>query len=112
MTNAIDLAQYYLGEAKRLAEAATISADTEKAEALRLRILNSWPAIAASSGRGLQNILPSDAVQFGPGAMREARTVKKLMAVLASHGWLVQLDAGAVVDGKARKTAYRIVREQ
>ncbi|MEX0279585.1 MAG: YfjI family protein, partial [Arenibacterium sp.] len=91
MSDAIEIAQFYLGEAKRLSEAATVSAETERADALRWWILESWPKIAANIGRDKQNILPSDVVQYGPGSMREAATVRKLMVTLAAHGWLAPL---------------------
>jgi len=53
--------------------------------------------------------MPKDSVQFGPNPMRETATVRKLMTVLADSGWLVILPDGVVIDGKARKLAYRIV---
>lgn len=51
MARAIDLAQFYLSEAKRLAETATISAQTDQAEKLRNWILSSWPDKARTMGR-------------------------------------------------------------
>lgn len=110
MVNAIDLAQFYLFEAKRLAEAATVSEEIDKAENLRRWILESWPAIATSQARDPQTIVPRDVVTLGPNALRETATVKKLMKILADHGWLARLDADAVIDGQARQLAYRIVR--
>lgn len=110
MSDAIDLAQFYLGEAKRLCDAATISEEIERAEKLRRWLLDSWPAIAAKSNRDPNSIVPRDVVYSGPGSLRETATARKLMATLASHGWLVELDTGEVVDGKSRQLAYRIVR--
>lgn len=40
--------------------------------------------------------------------MRETRTVKSLLTVLADHGWLFRLEDGAVVDDKARALAFRL----
>ena len=110
MADAIMLAQYYLGEAKRLAEMAVVSAEIEQAELLRCWILDIWPVRAAAIGRDAQTILPSDVVQHGPGCMRETKTVKKYLEILADSGWLVVLDPDAEVDGSPRKLAYRIVR--
>ncbi len=108
MGDAIDLAQFYLGEAKRLAEAATISLKIEQADKLRQWILASWPETARSMQRDTQTIVPRDIVLFGPNALRETATVKSLLAVLADHKWLHLLDPGTVIDGKARSVAYRI----
>ena len=43
MANAITLTQFYLSEASRLASAATVSAEIDKAETLRKWLLESWP---------------------------------------------------------------------
>ncbi len=109
MADAIALAEFYLGEAKRLSEAATISSETEKAERLRCWILESWPAIARENNRSIDTIIPRDVVQWGPGSMRETKEAKKLMSVLADHGWLLLLEKGAVVDGQVRQLAYQVV---
>lgn len=110
MADAIELAQFYLFEAKRLAEAATISEEVDRAEQLRRWILESWHGVAAAQNRDPQTIVPRDVVIMGPNSLRETVTVKKLMATLATHGWLAPLESGAVVDGQARQLAYRIVR--
>ncbi|AXI43531.1 YfjI family protein [Sulfitobacter sp. SK011] len=109
MADAITLAQFYLFEAKRLAEAATISEEISRAENLRDWIVGSWPAIAASNGRDAATIVPKDIVQFGPNSIRETAAVKKLLTVLSAHGWLIQLESGTVIGGQARQVAYRIV---
>lgn len=109
MTDAITLAQFYLSEAKRLAEMAVVSEETEKAERLRVWLLESWPGIAAEQGRASHSILPRDVAQFGPGGIRETREVKKLLETLDTHGWVAALPAGTVLDGSSRKLAYKIV---
>ncbi|MEX0349856.1 MAG: YfjI family protein [Paracoccaceae bacterium] len=110
MADAIDLAQFYLNEAKRLAEAAMITERIEQAEHLRGWILNGWPEQAAKLGRDTATILPRDVVLYGPNSMRETAKVKSLLSVLADHQWLHQLEAGAVIDGASRNVAFRIVR--
>lgn len=110
MSDAIQLAQFYLFEAKRLAEAATVSEDVDRAESLRRWVLDSWPSIAGAMDRDPQTIVPRDVVWKGPNSLRETATVKKLMQVLEVHGWLHKLDAGTVIDSQARQLAYRIVR--
>lgn len=111
MSDAIELAQFYLLEAKRLSEAALISDDINKAESLRRWIKESWPMIAVAQGRDEMAITPRDVVISGPNSLRVTSIVKNLMKTLEAHGWLAPLEPGTVVDGQARRTAYRIVRE-
>ena len=102
MADAITLAGFYLGEAARLSDAAMVSAEIGRAEALRQWLLERWPH---------PEILPSDIVRNAPiRAMRESPAARAAVAVLVKHGWLVPLGAGAEVRGTARKEAYRILR--
>ena len=110
MASGIELAQFYLGEAVRLSDAALISAETSQAEELRLWLLDRWPEQARRIDRDPATITPKDAMQYGPNALREAKVARKLMGALADSGWLVALPEGALVGGMARKLAYQIVR--
>jgi hypothetical protein len=110
MRHGIDLARFYLGEAVRLSDAATVSTETAKAEALRCWLLDRWPEQAVRIDRDPTTITPRDVVQLGPHGLRETGAARKLMAALAEAGWLVQLPDGEVIDGMARKLAFRIVR--
>ena len=110
MQDAIELAQFYLSEANRLLEAATVSQEIELAETLRRWLLDSWPDIAQSEGRDPATIVPRDIAWKGPNALRVTDTAKKMLAILERHGWLILLDKGHVIDGQARQLAYRIVR--
>ncbi|GAB1381283.1 YfjI family protein [Pararhodobacter aggregans] len=97
----IELAQFYLGEARRLAEAGLISEGTAKAERLRLWLMTSWPHDA---------VLPSDILKHGPNSLRERKALDGPLLMLVKAGHLVALDPGTVIRGGARKEAYRIVR--
>lgn len=102
MANGIELAQFYLGEASRLSDAANLSAEIERAEALRKWLLESWPH---------PEVLPGDVLQRAPvRALRESPSARAAMAMLEKHGWLVALEPGTVIRGAARKEAFRIVR--
>lgn len=90
----LTLADFYLGEARRLSEAGMVSQETERADMLRRWLLESWPH---------PDILPGDVVQMGPNSLRETKTAKAVLATLAQFGWLVPLPAGDVVRGAARK---------
>lgn len=97
----VTLAQYYLTEARRLAEAGLVSEETAKAERLRHWLLESW---------GHDDVTPREILRMGPNSLREAKEAKKAIATLERHGWLVPLPEGATVRGAQRKEAYRIVR--
>lgn len=102
MSNAIKLADFYLSEAKRLSDAAVFSARMERADQLRVWLLERWTE---------PNVLPSDIIQRAPvRALRESPTAKEAISILETHGWLLRLPKGVVIRGKARKEAYRIVR--
>jgi len=101
MADGITLAQFYLAEASRLASAATVSAEIDRADTLRLWLLESWAEA---------EVLARDVVQYGPNALRETPKAKAALGLLAGHGWLLPLEAGTVVRGTARKEAWRIVK--
>jgi len=101
MRDAVTLEEYYLNEAKRLAEAAVISQSTQEAERLRHWLLETWPEGQISA---------ADVVQQGPNALRETAKVRRLLTVLEEHGWLVKTPDGATILGKRRREAWRVVR--
>jgi hypothetical protein len=101
MADAINLAQFYLSEASRLASAALVSAEIDRAEALRRWLLQRWQE---------PDVLVRDVVRLGPNPLRESPKAQAALGILERHGWLVLLDPGTVVRGAARKEAWRIVR--
>ncbi len=101
MADAITLAQFYLSEAARLANAATVSAEIDRAEALRKWLLENWPH---------PEVTTREVVQSGPSALRESPKARAALGVLEKHGWLVPLAPGTVVRGASRKEAWHIVR--
>jgi hypothetical protein len=101
MADAIELAQFYLAEASRLASAATVSAEIERAEALRKWLLESCPH---------PEITLREVLRLGPNALRESPKARAALGILERHGWLVPLDAGTVVRGAARAEAWAIVK--
>jgi hypothetical protein len=101
MADAITLAQFYLSEASRLANAATVSAEIDRAEALRRWLLEGWPE---------REIMVRDVLQYGPNPLRESPKARAALGILERHGWLVPLDPGTIVRGAARKEAWAIVK--
>jgi hypothetical protein len=101
MADGITLAQFYLAEASRLANAATVSAEIDRAEALRKWLVTDWAE---------PNVLVRDVVRLGPNSLRESPKARAALGILEKHGWLVPLEPGTVVRGAARKAAWHIVR--
>ena len=101
MGDAIRLAGFYLSEASRLASAAMVSAEIDRAEKLRLWLPESWPH---------PEIVKSEVVQNGPSALRETKSTGQALDVLATHGWLEKLPERTVVREKAGTAAWRIVK--
>lgn len=101
MADAIDLAQFYLAEASRLASAATVSAEIDRAEALRKWLLDSWPHA---------EILCAEVVRLGPNPLRESKMARSALDILEKHRWLVRMEVGTVVRGAARKESWVIVK--
>lgn len=101
MADAITLAQFYLTEAARLADAANVSAEIDRAERLRKWLLESWPEA---------DIMPREVLQYGPNPLRDSKTAMAALKVLEKHGWLVPLEPNTVIRGATRKVAWRIVR--
>ncbi|WP_347918186.1 YfjI family protein [Paracoccus marcusii] len=97
----VELAQFYLGEAQRLAEAGLVSEETTKAEQLRLWLLDKWQH---------DEVVPSDILNKGPNGLRERARLKKPLELLVKSGWLAPLLPGTEVRGISRKEAYRILR--
>lgn len=97
----VTLAQFYLGEARRLAEAGLVSEETAKAERLRQWLVESWPH---------DDVTPREIVQSGPNALRESKALAGPLSMLVKAGHLVPLEPGTVIRGGARREAYRIVR--
>ncbi|WP_372922416.1 hypothetical protein [Roseovarius sp.] len=101
--NAVEIAEAISArsEASRLARAATISAEVDKAETLRRWLLESWPH---------PEVLARNVVRLGPNPVRESPKARAALGILEKHGWLSALEAGTVVRGSARKEAWTIVK--
>ncbi|MGM0584948.1 MAG: YfjI family protein [Pseudomonadota bacterium] len=101
MAQAVELAQFHLHEAKRLAEMASVSADLERAERLRLWLLEDWPDA---------EVLPADVYQRGPPGLRNKEAAHAALGTLEQHGWVLALPSGTVVRDKPRQRSFRVWR--
>ncbi|WP_107992216.1 DUF3987 domain-containing protein [Mameliella alba] len=101
MGEGIALAQFYLSEAVRLADAATVSQEIDRAEALRKWLLESWEH---------SDVMVRDVVRLGPNPLRESPKARAALGILERHGWIAPLAPGTVVRGAARNKAWAIVK--
>lgn len=99
MIHGIALARFYLSEALRLSDAATVSQEIDRAEALRRWLRESWPH---------PDVMVRDVVRLGPNALRESPRARAALTLLDRHGWLTPLDPGTVLRGAPRAEAWRI----
>ena len=99
MEQAIELARFYLNEAKRLVDIAIVSRELQMAEELR-----KW--IIKNNKDGY--LLLSDVIQSGPNNIRDKLTASKMVKILEEAGWLVKLGDGTIVRAKRRRNAYRL----
>ena len=99
MAGATEIASFYANEAVRLADAAIVPPEVADAERMRLWLLGSWAEPCISAGI---------AAQRGP--FKVTARARKAVQRLQEYGWLIE-DNHAQVAGKARREAWRIVRE-
>lgn len=100
MANAVRLMDYYVGEALRLTDTATVSKDTLDAVRVLRWLHKKWTESAISA---------ADAAQFGP--FKETEKSRHVLQTLERHGWLVPSEEPMVIRGKRRREVWHIVRE-
>ena len=110
MRDGIALAQFYLGEAARLADGATVSTETQRAERLRRWLTDEWPSRALALDLDPATVIPADVARHGPAALRETKVAKAALGLLAAYGWVTAMEPGSEVNGAPRKLAYRVYR--
>jgi hypothetical protein len=100
MEAGIEIAQHHAVEAKRLHGMSHVSAEIHNAQLL-LGWLESRPDPIVS--------LP-DIYQFGPNPIRDKKSAKRMVEILADHGWLIKEPHGDRINGTFRRDVWRIVR--
>ena len=99
MACGIELAQYYLSEARRLVDAAIIPVEIQRAETLRVWLVERWNEPVVSI---------RDIVRLGPNELRNSKVANAAVAVLEQNDWLTREPEGAIVDGTKSRTAWQI----
>ena len=82
----------------RLVGLATVAPDLALAEILRDWWKTQQPKLYLSK-----------IYQYGPYAIREAETARRIVGILEEHGWLVRLAPNTIIDGAARRDAWELV---
>jgi hypothetical protein len=94
----ITLANYYLGEAIRIADAGQINQSLKDAEQLLQWIQT----------RGFGQVYPSLVYQKGPNRrLRTKEAALKAIHTLQNHGWLIGMSAGEL-EGSGRREVWRV----
>jgi hypothetical protein len=102
MADGIAIAQHYANEALRLFGVSGTPPELRLAQlALDWMLSLKWGKDAIS--------LP-DLYQRGPNAIRDGAIARKIVHILAEHGWLVPAPPGTEIDGVRRQEVWRIIR--
>jgi hypothetical protein len=99
MACGIALVQYYAAELLRLHSVGAVEPDLQ----LAARLLAWWQA-QSSAQFHLAGIY-----QRGPAAVRDAATARRVVGILADHGWITRLPEGTKVDGAARNEVWELI---
>lgn len=102
MIDGTKIVQYYLTEAIRIRGNAQISMEN-----LIAKSLLDW--LHQSE---IEFIHPVAVYQSGPSNLRDRKAAQATLKVLEDHRWLVRVDGGMVIDGKQRKSAWRVVQKE
>jgi len=94
----IALTEFYLAEALRLGDVASDDADLVIAEAT-LAWLQQYDRAHLAQ-----------VYQFGPNAVRDAKTARRILTILEEHGWLSRIEGGSEIDGTHRREVWRVYR--
>ena len=98
LADAFTLAEYYADEALRLTDAANISQELKRADAVL-----QWLRERKAPIVGLRPIY-----QSGPYAIRSAAMASAAMQTLEDHGYVHPMPDGAEIDGTRHRRAWRI----
>ena len=101
MSNALNLMDWYLGEALRILDTASVSQDLRDAETLRCWLIEN------RTGDAIDVRTTS---RLCPNRFRTSERVKQLFAILEEHGWLVPAPKGTSVGDAIPRKVWWIVR--
>ncbi len=102
MNSGITLCRYYLSEALRLYQSGEQDEELERAEDLRRWLMQ----------RDSDEISLVETYKKGPSRIRNADAARAAMKILQQHGWVETISEGIVFEGKRRREAWRVVRNE
>lgn len=97
---AAQIVTFHMREAARLVGNASVPVNIRNAEAV-IGWLRQKKKVIVYSG---------EIIQRGPTAVREAKALRSAMEVLEMHGYARRLPEGTILDGKSRKSAWKVRR--
>lgn len=102
MANAIEVASWYLGEAKRLLDTGAVPAQIYQADLLKTWLHTKWrePFIDIRT-----------VVNRGPGSIRDTVTARAAFQLLEKNYWLIPAEGKAMINAKEVGRAWKVVRE-
>lgn len=106
LARGIKLAQWYLGEALRLAEVGYIPEEVKLAEAALEWLRGEW-SLRGDVADGRLFSLP-DLYQLGPNSIRHKEVASRAVAVLIDHGWVVKVEGTHRVRGVPRREVFSL----
>lgn len=100
MLNATQIVAWYVNEAQRLLHAGRVDPELEKAQKLLDWLWSRFPA-APFDKRSI--------LRRGPGSIRDAKIVSRLLQILETHGHILRGEEGTLIDGTRAKLNWRLV---
>jgi hypothetical protein len=98
---AITLVEFYMQEILRLTTIGRTDPDIVLAE----RLL-AWMQDAKALWKV---VMPLSAMyQRGPYAIRDAKTARRIVALLEAHGWVARVEGGAMIDDVNYREVWRV----
>ncbi len=101
MTDAVQLTAWYLSEAQRALDAGYVDPYLQMAERLRVWLLEKAP---------YEPFTKRKIVRGGPSAIRDTKTVEKLLGILERHHWIVRCPS-ATANGKKSAPTWRLIAD-
>jgi putative DNA primase/helicase len=96
MRAGITLLEFYLAEALRLCDAAGADPDLVLAETT-LAWVQQYDVVHLAQ-----------IYQYGPNSVRDAKTARRMLAILEEHGWVTRIEGGQEIDGAHRREVWRV----
>ena len=100
----IALSEHYLSEAQRLFEGAAEDTDLRLARRLFAWCVNK----ISSPSRISRHVHLQEIYQLGPYRIRDKATAKRILYILADHGWIRPIEGGVEIDGQRRRQVWEV----